>query len=212
MKKIILTALVASGFFSQAIGLHDSKEIVAAGLVSGTACTGVMYAYHRENNAVKVEKIERIWRHVIDNVALARPQDFSKLISVFKNFDIFVYELQDSLQGRYDSWLTPWNWSSSMRLAYKKATMLQILFKYLDVLRYWRTAIPDDSIEQLAKPICKGEYSAVGFVRQLNSDMNVIQVIMKDLYCPFGNVLHEHLLAVREIVMCSHAYKKENVV
>lgn len=202
---------MAIGSFFQVAAVSDHKEIIAAGLIGGAASAGLMYAYYRESNGIKVEKVERIWKHVIDNVARVRPEDFSKLVPAFKNFDVFAYELQDALQGRYTSWLTPWNWFPSTRLAYKKATLLQILFKYLDVLHYWHVAIPDDSIERLGRAICGRNYSATFFVRALSKDMDNVRTMMKDVYCPFGDILYEHLRAIREIAMQSNAYKAENV-
>lgn len=212
MKKITMGVVAVVGLFSYVTTLDKYHEVVAVGLIGSAASAGVMYAYYRESNAAKVEKVERLWKHVVDNAALVRSTDFSRLVPVFKKFDVFIDELQGSLQGRYDNWLTPWNWFSSMRLAYKKATLLQLLCKYADVLYYWRSAISDDAIQQLGRTVCVHEYTATLFVSVLNDDMNTIQMINRDIYCPFGDTLYEHLRAVRNIIMQSHAYQVEHPV
>lgn len=210
-KKIIFNVVLIAGFAGNLMASRDCKELAAAGLAGGVVSVGAMYLYARESNAVKVEKVERIWRHVVDNVARARPEDFSRIIPAFKKFDIFVYELESSLQARYCSSLKPWNWLSSTKLAYKKAALLQTLFKYLDVLHYWHVAISDDSIERLGKVVCGKNYSAIFFVQDLTRDMDKVSKIMKEVYCPFGDILHEHLRAVRDILLESNAYKAEFV-
>lgn len=211
MKNITLTIVMTIGSFLHATAADHRTQVFAAGMVAGATSAGLMYAYYRENNAVKVEKIERIWRHVIDNVARTRPEDFSKILPAFKNFDVFAYELYDSLESRYTSWATPWNWFPSMRLAYKKATLLQILFKYLDILHYWHAAISGDSIERLGSAVCGPNYTVTIFVQELTKDMDKTRTMMKDVYCPFGDILYEHLRAIREIAMQSNAYRAENV-
>lgn len=216
IKNMMLSMVFAFGSFFQTTACNHgcnkdaAKHVVVAGLVGSVASAGLMYAHYHEDNAVKVEKIERIWRHIIDNVARTRPEDFSKLVPTFKNFDIFVYELHASLESRYSSWVTPWNWLPSMRLAYKKAVLLQILLKYLDALHYWHAFIPSDSIERLGKSICGANSTVTTFVEQLTSDIDKLNLMMKDIYCPFGDILYEHLRAIREIAMQSNAYRVEN--
>ena len=193
----------------------DIKTPIAVGaasaVVAGVVSASAMYLYCREANGAKIQKVDRLWRHVTDNVARVRPEDLSKLVPIFKDFDIFAYELQADLQGRYVNWLTPWNWFPSMRLAYKKVTMLSILFRHLEVLGSWHATISDGEIERLGKTICAGQYSATMFVASLNDEISTMSKISQDVYCPFGKVLCDHLVAIRNIVMQSNAYRQENL-
>lgn len=190
------------------IGAKDTQVAIICGVVGMCAASSAVYLYCREANATKVEKVERLWRHVNDNVAKINQAGFSVLLPVFKDFDLFAYELKKDLGLRYLSWITPWNWVPSMRLAYKKATLLNILFSYIDVLRYWQPVMSDHAIKALAETVSAA--TATEFVNKLNADMDTVHNIMNDVHCQFGVMLCEHLKAIRDITMQSNVYRCEN--
>lgn len=185
-----------------------TQVAIACGVVGMCVASSVMYLYCREANATKVEKVERLWRHVNDNVAKINQAGFSVLLPVFKDFDLFVYELKKDLGLRYSSWITPLNWVPSMRLAYKKATLLNILFSYIDVLRQWQPVMSDHAIKALAETVSAA--TATEFVNKLNANMDTVHNTMSDVHCQFGVMLCEHLKAVRDITMQSNIYRCEN--
>lgn len=186
----------------------DNPAVIATGTAAIISFS--MWIYYRESNVVKEEKIERLWEHVVESVSKVRSEDFSRAVFQLKKMDIFIFELHKDLASRYDNWYTPWNWLPAMRTAYKKAVILQILCKYIDVLYYWHTTISDEAIARLGRGIYKENYSITALVQGLRYDINLIRKMMKDVYNPFCDTLCNHLQAISDIAISSNDYKKEN--
>lgn len=207
MKKIALLNLV---FVGNLVANQFSDQAKAIGVTAVTASAfTACWMYDREANSSLVDKVDRFWRHTTENIAKTRPEDFSRMILVFKEFDIFVFDLHKKMNSRYASWMTPWNWHYNMRQAHLRITLLEILFRYLDTLASWHNTISDAAVLQLAEKMGYNSGAVINFVDQLNADILKIDKLSKELHCNFATILKNHLVAIKDMTKRSNAYAQE---
>ncbi len=189
--------------FSKATTIGTTAVVASALTVS------YMNLRHRQTNDHLVDKVNRFWRHVSENVAKVRAEEFSRLILVFKEFDIFVFDLYKKMEYRYCSWTAPWNWSTSMKQAYLQASLLNTMFKYIEIISSWHSQISDVTMCQLAQKVVVGPGIMTKFIDQLNKDIQEVDKVSYSLQCNFSTALKSHLVAIRDMAKSSRVYAQE---
>ncbi len=185
--------------------------MAAIGLSSAVVTTGTAtYWYNRESNASKIEKVEGLWNHINGMTANIRQENFYHVMPAFKNLRPFIDELKNDMDSRYARWTAPWNWGNAMFIAHKKMTLLSFLSKYVDIMYGWQVNMPDDAIEALGKKVCPEPYSATKLVKMIQNDIAVINKLTGTIQCSFGTFLVNYLVSIRNIVMQSNSYVREN--
>lgn len=184
--------------------------MAAAG--SSFVTASYLWLQHREANSHVIEKVNRFWRHISENVSKVRTDEFSRLLPVFREFDIFVLDLHKQMHYRYTSWSSPWNWTGSMKQAYLRSCLLMIMFKYLDVMAGWYNGIADSVIVQLAETVVEGPGAVTNLIDELKQDIETVEWMAREVQCVFSTTLQQHLTVIRDMALASNAYRQERAV
>lgn len=184
---------------------HDeaSNALVVAGttaIVVGTA----VYVARRETNESKINrvhklidlygvKIQGVLSKLMDN------QDISNcipLLSRSKKEIISMYDataqLYQEMNNRYNSWVTPWNWTDDMKQAfeaikklYQEALILKMIIDHSPLLQV--DLADEEALVKAARVFCAGAscYPVVTTVARLQDDMQVIRSLKFYIPCEY---------------------------
>ncbi|MBI2353331.1 hypothetical protein HYV11_03780 [Candidatus Dependentiae bacterium] len=173
-----------------------SRPIIIGAVLTAEALivgTGV-YLYNRESNNHLIEKVEALWKATKQNVTI-NPHLVTSIPALKEIYGTIVPQLKQDVHNRYTSWITPWNWDNTMSLAYKKITIIDFMFKYSDIIRFWKTPINASEIQHLSKSlgIETSSYSAAAFAKLVQKDISSITLLLKNIDCSFGSSFLNHL-------------------
>lgn len=185
------------------------KSIAAVALTYTAYKTG-SYLYSREPNGVKVDRLNKLWSSLTYDMHFSSLQDVQKFLKQTAPFVRPVLDSYAEMEARYNSWAKPWNWTSEMRVAYQKAKLLSVLFRYHDIIVDWGQLSSDEqALVKSMKKRNKGNsrFPLLDTVAQLRFDLDTLE---SSLYtCGFESILFVVLDTCLDFVLSCDEYTEE---
>lgn len=229
---ILLTMFIAAPFQTNADALRDIAIVTGTGVCVG----GLVYAAScRDSNKTRIERAYQAITAYEDDVdcTLEEIDDFESMVYFSKNMHktalhVWLRDVQAAYSGiatRYESYLTPWNWSTAMRDAYEAIKQLQdkvLLMQMICDSAHWLECCSSDgkkfSHEDMmhvarVKGCAFNQYARVSYPM-----MSVVAVLQQDIAKLqamrfYGVVAQKLLLRVLQtacsVVMNSEKYQQE---
>jgi len=166
-------------------------------------CTTLLigaYLYERESNDSVINRVDNFYNYYVqyleskDSCDIASlVQDSNKTVAVCVREAIF--RLRACMNNRYGSWVKPWDWSSSMLLAYKKIQLVTLLCGYIPLL-HKAELLKGEDVASFARETFAGMsmYPCITCLYNLEQD---IVYARQERY----NIRNHHLLPVIDQVL-----------
>gem|GEM_PF-1333075 len=228
LKKSALICIMACGIAP--VQAHTSSEetpnpLVVAGataIVVGTA----VYMARRETNESKINRVHKL----IDLYGVRIQGQLSQLMnnddiryfiaqsSASKKEIISMYnataQLHKEMNNRYNSWVTPWNWTADMKQAfeaikklYQEALILKMMIDHAPLLQV--DLGNDEALVKAARVFCAGIscYPVVHTIVRLQDDMQTLRSLK--FYVPCEYMYIESLDSVVTALKSTDAYVQD---
>lgn len=185
------------------------KSVAAVALTYTAYKTG-SYLYNRESNGIKVSRLNKLWNSLTYDMHFSNLQDVQKFLRQTAPFVRPVLDSYAEMEARYNSWAKPWNWTSEMRVAYQKAKLLSVLFRYYDIIADWsQLSSSEQALVKCMKKRNKGSsrFPLLDTVAQLRFDLETLE---SSLYkCGFESILSAVLDTCLDFVLSCDEYTEE---
>jgi hypothetical protein len=224
-KKLMFMLVFSSGFVRS-----ESDPVATLAIVAGaTAVAGTgIYLAVRESNDVKIERAQDWLIYYSGNLHydLARISNLSDLQQFISQSTKFKKEMQVFCKGvrnsyfeikaRYGSWVTPWNWSSKMKLAYIQikelhdvVKMIDMMFMYQPLMTVYQEDLDENVIVKKAQAICHAAslYPMIYCANMMKDDLSFLKNTHFKISCDI--VLVDLLERALELVLTSDAFVQE---